>query len=527
MIVTTKQIAVKRRTSGRVARPIGGHPVPRQIARHDVQQPGHRGRPGEPEDQDRADVVDRPEEVAELFVGEVRQRAPVGRATRQEGIGRDRHGRHDTAGTEQHAHDQRGGGQELARVADPPLRGRLGVARIALNQQHHDDPGLEAGEAERQLGEEEQRRADHQQRATIGLREPRAPIAQELRLLHDLHQTGTDHHDIERQIDRHDPDRDADRLAETLEEDRAQQRDQRQGDRHLQAVQEQGVRVLDQVGGGVGGGEGDGDHEAGRHEAEQRQHEELALPPRQEPFEHRDRAIAVRALARHAPVHRQRAEQGDQHQHQRGERRERPGGQRRDPRLVAERGEVIDPGEAHHLPPGVRMRGVRLLVGGIHLLDLPLQQPAHERARRAWRQGRAADRRAPHTRAGHGGVVDHAHVAVAGMAPAQLRALPGTGLLFSRWRLAAGHTIGTVGRHLRARAVAHGGGPLGGRGRGHIRLRCWRFGGGHPGVLPIRDDSRRPFRRLLGIHAARSIFPVSATPHRHPDGGTGSHFLSV
>ncbi len=29
------------------------------------------------------------------------------------------------------------------------------------------------------------------------------------------------------------------------------------------------------------------------------------------------------------------------------------GRQRRDPRLVAERGEVVDAGQAHHLPPGM------------------------------------------------------------------------------------------------------------------------------------------------------------------------------
>ena len=40
------------------------------------------------------------------------------------------------------------------------------------------------------------------------------------------------------------------------------------------------VRVLDQVGGGVGGRQGDGDHEVGGGETEQDQDEELALPER-------------------------------------------------------------------------------------------------------------------------------------------------------------------------------------------------------------------------------------------------------
>ena len=40
------------------ARPLGRHAVARQVARHQVQQAGHRRRAGEPEDRDRADVVD-------------------------------------------------------------------------------------------------------------------------------------------------------------------------------------------------------------------------------------------------------------------------------------------------------------------------------------------------------------------------------------------------------------------------------------------------------------------------------------
>ena len=53
-----------------------------------------------------------------------------------------------------------------------------------------------------------------------------------------------------------------------------------------------------------------------RHE-----HEQLALPPGQQALEHRDRAVAVRALAGDPPVHRQRAEEREQHQDQRGDRR--------------------------------------------------------------------------------------------------------------------------------------------------------------------------------------------------------------
>ena len=64
------------------------------------------------------------------------------------------------------------------------------------------------------------------------------------------------------------------------------------------------------MGGGVGGREGDGDDEVGGHEAEQHQDEELALPPRQEPLQHRDRALTVEALGGDAAVDREGAEQG-------------------------------------------------------------------------------------------------------------------------------------------------------------------------------------------------------------------------
>ena len=56
-----------------------------------------------------------------------------------------------------------------------------------------------------------------------------------------------------------------------------------------------------------------------------------------------------------------RAEQREQHQDERGERRQRAGGEKRDAGLVGQRREVVDAGEAHDLPPGVgvRRRGVR------------------------------------------------------------------------------------------------------------------------------------------------------------------------
>ena len=62
------------------AAPFRGHAVAGQVAGHDVDQPGHRRRAGEPQDQDGADVVDGAERLAELLVGEPGQRPAVGRA---------------------------------------------------------------------------------------------------------------------------------------------------------------------------------------------------------------------------------------------------------------------------------------------------------------------------------------------------------------------------------------------------------------------------------------------------------------
>ena len=66
-------------------------------------------------------------------------------------------------------------------------------------------------------------------------------------------------------------------------------------------------------------------------------------------------ALAVRTERGNAVVDRQRAEHRQEHQHQRGERRQVPGREERDAGLIAERREVIDAREAHDLPPGRRV----------------------------------------------------------------------------------------------------------------------------------------------------------------------------
>ena len=136
-------------------------------------------------------------------------------------------------------------------------------------------------------------------------------------------------------------------------------------------------RVADDVRGGVGRRERDGDHEVGGGEPEQAEHEGLAAPARQQLLEHRDAALAVGAVLGDAPVDRQRAEERQQDEDERGDGREGAGGDERDARLVAERREVVDAREAHDLPPRglVHVLGVRAL-GLAKALEEPAIEPA-------------------------------------------------------------------------------------------------------------------------------------------------------
>jgi hypothetical protein len=141
------------------------------------------------------------------------------------------------------------------------------------------------------------------------------PVHHQLRVGDQVLEGHGDDDEVECQVGGDEPDRDPDRFGEPLEEDPAQQCDQHQRDAHLMTVQDvRDERVLQDMGGGVGGREGDGDDEVGGHEAEQYEHEELALPPGQEPLQHRDRALAVRALSGDVAVDREGAEQGEEDQ---------------------------------------------------------------------------------------------------------------------------------------------------------------------------------------------------------------------
>ena len=139
--------------------PLRRHPEAGQVARHQVEQAGHRRRSGEPQDGDGAEVVERAEHLAEVLVREEGEGAAVGRAAAGEVLARDEQRRHQAAAQQQHAHDQRRGQQQAARPANPAGRVGLRLARVALDERHHRDAGLETREAERQLGEQQQRDA--------------------------------------------------------------------------------------------------------------------------------------------------------------------------------------------------------------------------------------------------------------------------------------------------------------------------------------------------------------------------------
>lgn len=162
-----------------------------------------------------------------------------------------------------------------------------------------------------------------------------------------------DHDDrVEHQVDTHENHGDVDRLGESLQEHRAQQCQQDKSDQHLVSTEDTtDVRVLDRVRARIRRGQRHRDEEVGRREAQQHEDEELALPERQQPFQHRDRALAARALLRHPAVDRQCTGECDRHEHERRQRREHPGRERRDAGLVAQGGEVVDTGQAHDLPP--------------------------------------------------------------------------------------------------------------------------------------------------------------------------------
>ena len=292
---------------------------------------------------------------------EVGERAAVGRTA---GLKRGRRNHHgsDEAAAEQHdAHDQRRRAQQFLGVANPSERRVFGVGAVAADERHHRDAGLEPREAERELRKHEQRHRGHHHGMAVLLEQRRLPCVEQVGTRGDRLQPVHDQHDVEHEIHGDQADRQRDRVAESLQEDSAEDEQQRHRHRHRMAEPRRHQRVLDEVRRSVGRGQRDRDHEARRGEAEQAEHDDLALPSREEVLEHQDAALPVRAHLGDAVVHRQRAEERQQHEDERGDRRERAGGDERDAGLVGQRRKIVDAGQAHHLPPGGGVRRPNLL----------------------------------------------------------------------------------------------------------------------------------------------------------------------
>src|SRR5919112_5474663 len=313
-----------------------------------------------------------------MLVRHVGEGAALGLALRTELALRYQEGRHDARRHQVEAHDQGCSQEHLARIPYASLRMLRLVAGVSAHQRHHANAGLEAGEAEGQPRKYEERHPDHAKRTSILPEDGPLPIGQNLGLGGDLVEACPHDHEVDQQIGPDHGDREADRFSESLEEDPTEHREQCQCDEHPLIPQGLGPeRVLDHVGRCVRRRKGDCDDPGGRHETEQAQDEQLAFPERKQAFEHGDRTLPVRALRSDDVVHGQHPEERQQYDQQRGDGRQRACGSDRNPRYVAQGGEVVDAGQAHDLPPRMLLFSLPGL-GPLHLFDALFQEPAHD-----------------------------------------------------------------------------------------------------------------------------------------------------
>jgi hypothetical protein len=234
----------------------------------------------------------------------------------------------------------------------------LSVARIADHLRHDCDAGLEPGHAEGQLGKDEEREGNHHQRVGVFSGQRGTPVGNHDWVGCHLPEGDADDDDIQQQIRPHEHHRHADGLTESPQEHGTEQRKKAQRDHQLVSVYDfANIRVLDHVCCRVSCREGHRDDEVSGRKAEKHQDEDLSLPEGEKAFQHRDRTFAMWTLHGHAAIHRQRPQESQSHEHQGGDRRKHAGRQRRDARLVAEGREVVDPRQAHHLPPSMALMG--------------------------------------------------------------------------------------------------------------------------------------------------------------------------
>ena len=325
-------------TSGRTARgPVRCHAVARQVARDQVEHAGHRRGAGEPQDRDGA-----------------RRRTPCrSRCRGSRAPGRPAPGRwrvaaglelpagdqqrgDEAAGDQEDAHDRGGRGQQPLGAADPSGGRCLGVAGVALDVGHHRDAGLEAGHAERELGEDQQGRrrpSDGLPCWAVSAGRPVGDHGGSLAMCHERRR---------RSPRRSAPGRSpTSTTAMPIASVKPRRKTPPSSASRTSVISiwwpcedRRDVRVLDDVRGRVGGREGHGDDEVGGREAEQHQHEQLALPERTAAAPaSRSSPAPCGHSSRDPAVDRQRAEQGQRDQDQ-GRERARAG-RRRAPRCPA------------------------------------------------------------------------------------------------------------------------------------------------------------------------------------------------
>jgi hypothetical protein len=97
-----------------------------------------------------------------------------------------------------------------------------GVVRAAVDVRHHRYPGLEAGQAKRQLGKDQQRDADDHQRTAVLLGQGGGPVRPQRGVCYHLSDAVGDDDDVQDKVDRHQDDSEADGLLEPTKKDSAE-----------------------------------------------------------------------------------------------------------------------------------------------------------------------------------------------------------------------------------------------------------------------------------------------------------------
>ena len=212
------------------AGPVRRHPVPGQVARHQVEQAGHRRRAGEPEDRDRRDVVGGAERGAEVLVGQVGQRPAVGGAAWLELVGGISNVvtklvviRKTLMITAAVVSSRRVPLIRPAGFCSVSVSAPVTSGMTATPVSNPDRPSASLGNTSRATPI-----------MTSGLPylpgQRRGPVPDDRGVADDVAERDHDDDDVERQVDADQRDRDADRLGEALQEHRPEQRQQDQRD---------------------------------------------------------------------------------------------------------------------------------------------------------------------------------------------------------------------------------------------------------------------------------------------------------